>query len=145
MKRILLANVVGLAVGIVLAKDIFWTAAVNNNWDTGKTANWSGNQTFATGDNVTIRDAGLTDKSVMMTARVQPGDVIFDITDHLDFGWGDNNTYGLHVDTKSFTKTGPGTLLLRSDLSGTEKMPRVTRVMAMRRPVVSRSRKARSR
>lgn len=91
-------------------------------WDNGKTATWLCNGetvTFAAGDNVTIDDT-FAGTSLMMNARVTPGDIVFDITKTLEFGWGLDwsYVYGLGVDTKSFTKKGSGLLLLRSDLSG---------------------------
>ena len=90
-------------------------------WDIGSTAIWSDGRsttTFANGDNVTINDT-FTGASLMMNARVTPGEVLFDISKTVEFGWGANNAYGLGVDTGSFTKKGKGLLLLRSDLSGT--------------------------
>ncbi len=101
---------------IVLASDSAaeWnTTAANTVW-----TNAAGTRVaFQTGDNVLVSSASFTGPSLMMSGRVEPGDVVFDIDGTLSFGW-KKNTHGLHVDTKSFTKRGAGTLLLTSALSG---------------------------
>ena len=122
--RTLCAVASTLLCGMAAAKDLTWTGATDNKWDTS-TANWvqtgtTTPATFADGDNVLVESGKYTTSSLMMTARYKPGDVVFDINDTFTFGWGNKNTYGLHVDTKSFTKRGAGTLLLTSALSGSE-------------------------
>ncbi len=72
----------------------------------------------ADGDNVLIESGKYTPPSLMMTRHTKPGDVVFDIDDTFACGWGSKNTYGLDVDTKSFTKCGVGTLLLTTALNG---------------------------
>ena len=56
--------------------------------------------------------------SVTFKARMGRNLVVFDIDDTFACGWGSKNTYGLDVDTKSFTKCGVGTLLLTTALNG---------------------------
>ena len=72
----------------------------------------------ADGDNALIESGKYTPPSLMMTRHTKPGDVVFDIDDTFACGWGSKNTYGLDVDTKSFTKCGAGTLLLTTALNG---------------------------
>jgi len=108
--------------GVASAKDVTWVGATGGNWD-NSSQNWvltgtSTPATFADGDNVLIESGKYTTSSLMMTQHTKPGDVVFDINDTFTFGWGSKNTYGLDVDTKSFTKRGVGTLLLTSALSG---------------------------
>ena len=91
-------------------------------WDNGTTATWLCNGetvTFSAGDNVTIDDT-FTGDSLMMKNRVCPGNLLFDISRTIRFGWNTVND-GLHIDSGLFVKKGTGTLLLVSDLSGSEK------------------------
>lgn len=116
---------------VVTAKDLTWTGstgATSNAWDNAITDNWvlretTTKATFADGDNVLIESGKYIEPSIMMTRRDKPGDVVFDIAagETFSFGWNNNAKNGLHVDTKSFTKRGSGTLLLRSDLGGSAK------------------------
>ena len=76
---------------------------------------------FQTGNNVLISSDYFTGPSLTMTQRVKPGDVIFDIDRTLQFGWDSGKTHGLGVETKSFTKRGSGTLLLKSEVSVSAK------------------------
>ena len=116
---------------VVTAKDLTWTGSTGTNsnaWDNALTYNWvlrgtTTQATFADGDNVLIESGKYVEPSLMMTRRNRSGDVVFNIAagETFSFGWNSNGKNGLHVDTKSFTKRGKGTLLLRSDLSGLEK------------------------
>ena len=75
---------------------------------------WSENGSAATyqqGDNVRIDDT-FTGPSLTFDGRVTPGDVVFDIGRDLTIDFGSVNTYGLGINTKSFTKRGTGTLLM---------------------------------
>lgn len=127
MKQMVNALVALLAVGLGstgMAKNLTLTGNGSPAiWDIGSTAVWTDGTsatTFANGDNVTIDDM-FTGASLMMNARVTPGSVVFDISRDITFGWGSSTSYGLGIDTHSFTKRGTGTLILSSSLSGDAK------------------------
>jgi hypothetical protein len=73
---------------------------------------------FANGDDTTI-DSTFTGSKITFGARVTPGDVVFDIDRNLTLDFGSANTYGLGINTKSFTKRGAGTLLMTHSVSTT--------------------------
>lgn len=105
------------------AREIVLSSSSPANWNTDA-ANmvWTNSAgefvAFQNGDNVLISSQSFAGSSLMMTERVTPGDVVFDIDKTLLFGWGNDRTYGLSVDTRSFTKRGKATLILTSALSG---------------------------
>ena len=115
---------------VVTAKDLTWTGSTGTNsnaWDNAVTDNWAERgtttqATFADGDNVWIESGTYTEPSLRMTRHNRPGDVVFNIAagETFSFGWNAKDR-GLDVDTKSFTKRGAGTLLLRADLSGSDR------------------------
>ena len=87
----------------------------DTNWNTNldnKVWNNSGSLVaFKNGDNVRIDSASFTGSKLTMDARVTPGDVEIDISSPLTLALTAFNQ-GLGVDTRSFTKTGAGTLFL---------------------------------
>ena len=108
-----------IVVVLALALGLATTASAADLTLTGNSAvEWAkaqiGTLAFSDGDNVLISSEHFTGPSLTMKARVNPGDVVFDIDRNLLFGWS-NSGYGLGVDTKSFTKRGSGTLLLTSN------------------------------
>lgn len=87
----------------------------DTNWNTNldnKVWNNSGSLVaFKNGDNVRIDSASFTGSKLTMDARVTPGDVEIDISNPITLALTAFNQ-GLGVDTRSFTKTGAGTLFL---------------------------------
>lgn len=73
---------------------------------------------FSKGDNVLISSQYFTGDTVKINASVKPGDVEVYADRSLKLTTGSNSGYGLNVDTKSFTKRGPGTLLMDCGASG---------------------------
>ena len=122
-RRAVLAVAVAATVGMVHAADL--TLVGNGSdpveWNTAGSVwtNVAGSSVaFQTGDNVLISSDSFSGHKLMMTERLTPGDVVFDIDNSLLFGWGNKSTSGLSIDTKSFTKRGTGTLVFTSSLSG---------------------------
>lgn len=119
--------VAGFAAGVCVAHADDLTLVGGSgtvNWNTTDSV-WTNaagaSVAFRTGDNVLISSDSFTGGGLMMTERLTPGNVVFDISGSLLFGWGNNSTYGLSIDTKSFTKRGSGTLVFTSTLSGTQR------------------------
>lgn len=96
------------------SSDATWnTDAANTTW------NVNGSPTaFANGDDTTIGST-FTGSKITFGARVTPGDVVFDIGRTLTLDFGSANTYGLGINTKSFTKRGSGTLLMTHSVNTT--------------------------
>jgi len=95
-------------------------------WNTSNEDVWvrEGTTTFAKfayGDNVTIDDT-FTGDAIQMSARVTPGNVVFDISKSLRFGfsWNGTTCYGLGLNTGSFVKRGTGTLLISNYVTGAD-------------------------
>lgn len=101
---------------IVTASDLTLVGNSSANWNTTESiwTNSSGRAvTFTSGDNVLISSDSFTGPSLMMTDRLSPGNVVFDVDNVLVFGWsGTSSQRGLTAAVKSFVKRGHGTLRL---------------------------------
>lgn len=101
------------AADLTLVGDGDKTALWDNSSNTKVWTNSVGTSVaFSTGDNVLISSQYFTGDTVQINARVKPGDVEVYADRSLKLTTGSNSGYGLNVDTKSFTKRGPGTLLM---------------------------------
>lgn len=115
-----LALVLGLATS-ASAADLTLTGDSAVDWNkTASNKPWTNSVgtavAFADGNNVLISSEHFKGPSLTMKARVNPGDVVFDIDRTLEFIDG-GATHGLGPTTKSFTKRGAGTLIFKNSLS----------------------------
>ena len=125
LKAIGFAVLASVATASAVAAELTLVGNSAANWDT-TTQCWTNSAgtsvAFQTGDNVLISSEYFTGPSLTMTERLTPSDVVFDIDRTLQFGWDTVNTHGLGVDTKSFTKRGSGTLLLKSGIGASGRV-----------------------
>ena len=114
LKTTCLTTAAALALPLIAsARDLTLAGSTAAKWNLIEET-WSENgspTTFQQGDDVLIDDT-FTGPSLTFDGRVTPGDVVFDITRNLTLDFGSANTYGLGINTKSFTKRGSGTLLM---------------------------------
>ena len=113
-----------LMAGVVHSADLTLVDDSAATWDTA-TAVWTNTVAggakvkFSDGDNVLISSDYFTGESLVVSGPRNPGTVVFDISQTLKFGWKTSGS-GLGYDTGLVTKRGSGTLLLCSDLSGSD-------------------------